>query len=202
MEKLKNYALLAAVGIILCLTAVTCLQGRKLKDTQKEVVRLEHNQETLLSDLNMETNRAGKLQATVDALTLKANEMERILPEYERKLRDMEIRVKDAEHVARIQTELAAAVTAQKDTVWKYVESPREGRSRFTYSDPWLTAVVDVEADSVASLSIAARDSLTVVAHKQRRRCLFKKPGPTRYTIETVSPYLNIQGLQVVEIFD
>ena len=202
LDKLKNYGLLAAAGVILCLAVFACLQGLKLKETQKEAARLELNQQTLLSDLNTETNRAGNLQAAVDALTLKANEMERLLPEYQRKLRDMEIRLKDAERVARIQTELAAAVTARKDTVWQYKESPREGRSRFTYKDPWLTAVVEVEADSVAALSIAARDSLTVVAHKQRRRCLFKKPGPTRYSVETVSPYLSIQGMQVVEIFD
>ena len=202
LSKLKNYALLAALGIILCLAAFVLLQGRKLKAETERADRLENNQSALLSDLHTETNRAGNLQAAVDALTLKTSELERLLPEYERKLADMKIRVKNAEHIAQVQTELAASVTARRDTVYEYIERPGPGRSRFTYSDAWLTAVIDVEEDSVASLSLSAKDSLTLVAHKQRRKCLFKKPGPTRYTVESVSPYTTITGMKVVEIFD
>ena len=202
LNKIKNYALIAALGIILCLAGFAYFQGLKLKEETARADRLNNNQSALLSDLLLEKNKAGNLQATIDALSLKADELERLIPEYERKLSDMGIKLKNAEHVAKVQTELAASVTARRDTVFQFVERPAAGRSRYTYSDAWLTAVVDVEADSVANLSISAKDSLTLVAHKQRRKCLFKKPGPTRYTVESVSPYNTITGMQVIEIFD
>lgn len=201
-DKLKNYGLLALLGIVLFLAAFASLQGRKLKAETARADRLANNQSALLSDLYKETNRAGNLQATVDALTLKADELSDLIPAYEKKLKDMSVRLKDAQHVAQVQTELAASVTARRDTVFQYIERPDPGTARYTYNDPWLTAVITVEADSVAALSISARDSLTVVAYKQRRKCLFKKPGPTRYTVESASPYMDITGMQVIEIFE
>lgn len=202
LDKIKNYALLAALGVIVCLAFYASSQGRKLKEETDRADRLANNQSALLTDLLKEVNRAGNLQATVDALTLKAEELSSLIPAYEKKLKDMNIRLKDAQHVAQVQTELAAAVTAHRDTVFQYIERPAPGSSRYTYNDPWLTAIITVEADSVAALSIAARDSLTVVAYKQRRKCLFKKPGPTRYTVESASPYMDITGLQCVEVME
>lgn len=202
LDKLKNYGLLAALGMILSLTVYAAVQGRKLQEQTERAERLSNNQAALLTDLLKETNRAGNLQASVDALRLEKEELERLLPEYEAKLKSMSIRLKDAQHVARVQTELAASVTARRDTVFQYIEHPVPGRVRYTYSDPWLTAVVEVEADSVAALSLSARDSLTLVAHKQRRRCLFRKPGPTRYSVESSSPYIDITGMHFVEIIE
>lgn len=201
-EKVKNYALLAALGIIISLAVYIGIQGRSLKSETARADRLANNQSALLSDLLEERNLAGNLQATVDALTLKASELEHLIPAYERKLKDMKIRLKDAERVAQLQTELAASVKAHRDTVFQYVERPDTSRSRFTYSDAWLTAIVEVEDNSIAYLSISARDSLTLAAHRQKRRCLFKKPGPTKYTVESASPYSRITGMRVIEIIE
>lgn len=204
-DKIRKFAFLALVGIITGLAILTSLQARKLSQEKENARRLENNQSALLSDLLLEKNRANHLQYSVDELTLRAGELERLIPEYEAKLRDMGIRLKDAQHVARVQTELAAAVKAQRDTVIRYVEAPGSGAptaARYVFSDAWLTAVIEVEADSVAALQLNARDSLTLVAHRQRRKCLFKKPGPTRYTVETVSPYSTVTGMRVIEVIE
>ena len=205
LSKLRNYGLLASVGIILCLSIFAAFQGLKLKDASERADRLSRNQSALLNDLAKETNRAGNLQATVDALTLRAGELESLIPSYEKKLKDMAVRLKDAQHLAQVQTELAAAVEAHRDTVWQYIERPdtaSRGRARYAYTDAWLSAVVTIEDDAVAGLQIQARDTLTLVAHKERRKCLFKKPKIIHYSVESTSPYIEIDGVQYIEITD
>ena len=203
MEKLKNYALLAAVCIITFLTVFVTLQRGEMRKAQAEAARLESNQTALCSELARETNRAGNLQATVRALTLERDELAALMPEYEAKLKDMGIRLKEAQHVAKVQTELAAAVSANRDTVYntKVVEVQAPAAGRYVYRDDWITAVIVLKGDEVAELGLEARDSLTLVLHKERRRCLFKKQG-IRYTVESASPYTTVTGMQFVEIFD
>ena len=121
LDKLKNFALLAALGIILCLGIFVALQGRNLARVKQEAARLDANQTALLTELQQERNTAGQLQSTVQALTLRRDELEGMLPAYERRLREMNIRLKDAQHLAQIATETAAAVTAHPDTVIRYV---------------------------------------------------------------------------------
>lgn len=202
LSKLKTYALIAAAVVIILLAVFAAVQGRVLKTTRANADRLERNQSALLQELRTETNLAGNLQAEVDALTLKAGELERLVPSLRAKLADMDIRLKDAQHVAQVQMELAASVQARRDTVFQYLERPEPGRARYTYNDPWLTAVVTVEGDSVAALEFTARDSLTLVGHKERRRCIFKRPKITHYTVETASPYTTVLGMQYIEVVE
>lgn len=205
LSKLKNYALLVAFGIILCLAAFSVSQARKLTEAKSEAERLANNQSSLLMELHEEVNKAGKLQATVDALALRRDELETLVPKYEKQLADMRIRLKDAQHVAAVATETAAKVQARRDTVWQYVERPDPGtptRARYTYEDAWISAVVVVEDSSLATLQVTARDSLTLVGHRERRKCLFKKPKITHYTTVSASPYTTVTGVTYVEIVE
>lgn len=202
MEKLKNYALLAAAGIIICLAAFMSFQGRKLAQTRDEAARLSANQAALLADVEYERNRAGELQGTVQALTLRRDELEALLPAYERRLRDMNIKLKDAQHMAAIATETAAKVTAHPDTVFKYVEGLPvldTAVRRFRFFDEWIDAEISV-ADTGARLQLKVRDSLTVVGHREKRRCLFRRPKVTHYTAVSSSPYTVVTGVSYVEI--
>lgn len=203
MAKLKIYAIIAAVGIITCLGIYAAVQGRKLARAKADVERLERNQAALLQDMEIERNKAGDLQATVNALTLRRDELERLIPVYVRKLDEMSIRLKEVQSVASIGLETVASVTAKPDTVFVPVEvpGPAPAQRRFIYSDDWLDAVIDIQDDSV-SVQVQARDSLTVVAHRERRKCLFKKPKIVRYTAVPASPYTRITGLNYVETVD
>lgn len=203
MEKLKNYALMAAALIVVGLAAFACLQGRKLRQTQEEAGRLSRNQSALLDELRLEQNRAGELQATVQALTLRRDELEALVPKYEKRLRDMNIRLKDAQHLAQIATETAAQVTAHPDTVFKIVEGAPvvDTTRRFRFADDWIEATVTV-SDTGAALRLSVRDSLTVVAHRERRRCIFRRPKVTHYTAVSASPYTTITGLSYVEMVE
>ena len=201
-EKLKNFALLAALGIILCLGGFAFVQGRVLAQTKRETARLGANQTALLTELVQERNAAGELQSTVRALTLRRDELEAMLPAYERRLREMNVRLKDAQHLAQIATETAAQVTARPDTVIKYVQGVPvidTAARRFRFFDEWIEAEISL-SDTGAALRLNVHDSLTVVAHKERRRCLFRRPKVKYYTAVSANPYTTVTGISYIEL--
>lgn len=203
MPKTKLYALIALVSIILCLGAYGAIQRKNLARAKAEVERLEKNQAALLQDIEYARNKAGDLQATVDALTLRRDELERLLPAYARKIKDMEIRLKEVQSVAAVTMETSAAVTATPDTVYVPVPVPGDpspAPRRFVYSDAWLDAVIDI-GDS-ARVQVNVRDSLTVLAHREKRKCLFRRPRVIKYTAVPSSPYTTVTGLTYVEVTD
>lgn len=202
LDKLKNFALLAALGIILCLGIFVALQGRNLARVKQEAARLDANQTALLTELQQERNTAGQLQSTVQALTLRRDELEGMLPAYERRLREMNIRLKDAQHLAQIATETAAAVTAHPDTVIRYVQGlpvVDTAARRYKFFDEWLDAEISV-TDTGAALRLHVHDSLTVVAHKERRRCIFRSPKVKYYTAVSANPYTTVTGISYIEL--
>lgn len=202
LGKLKNYMLLAALGIILCLGGFAFVQGRVLAQTKREAARLDANQTALLTELVQERNAAGELQSTVQALTLRRDELEAMLPAYERRLREMNVRLKDAQHLAQIATETAAKVTAQPDTVIKYVQGVPvidTAARRFRFFDEWIEAEISL-SDTGAALRLNVHDSLTVVAHKERRRCLFRRPKVKYYTAVSANPYTTVTGISYIEL--
>lgn len=201
-EKLKNFALLAALGIILCLGIFAAIQGTQLARSKKETARLDANQTALLTELQQERNAAGELQSTVRALTLRRDELEAMLPAYERRLREMNVRLKDAQHLAQIATETAAQVTARPDTVIKYVQGVPvidTAARRFRFFDEWIEAEISL-CDTGAALRLHVHDSLTVVAHKERRRCLFRRPKVKYYTAVSANPYTTVTGISYIEL--
>lgn len=201
-EKLKNFALLAALGIILCLGIFAAIQGTQLARSKQETARLDANQTALLTELAQERNAAGQLQSTVQALTLRRDELEAMLPAYERRLREMNIRLKDAQHLAQIATETAAQVTARPDTVIKYVQGVPvidTAARRFRFFDEWIEAEISV-TDTGAALRLHVNDSLTVVAHKERRRCIFRRPKVKYYTAVSANPYTTVTGISYIEL--
>lgn len=201
-EKLKNFALLAALGIILCLGIFAAIQGTQLARSKQETARLGANQTALLTELAQERNAAGQLQSTVQALTLRRDELEAMLPAYERRLREMNIRLKDAQHLAQIATETAAQVTARPDTVIKYVQGVPvidTAARRFRFFDEWIEAEISV-TDTGAALRLHVNDSLTVVAHKERRRCIFRRPKVKYYTAVSANPYTTVTGISYIEL--
>ena len=209
MGNIRVWAVGCAAALILFLAGWALVLDRRLESAKAEVQRLEHNQETLLGDVTFERNRAGELQATVDALTLRRDELERLLPEYVRRLADMGVRLREAESVARVSMEQAASVKAVRDTVYVPIQSPADGtdvRRRYRYSDEWIDADVEVDLRvDTAGVTVRSRDSLTIVAHRARKRCLFPRfrvGKVTHYTVASSSPYSEITGFAIVEVID
>ncbi len=202
LSKLKTYALLAAACIIAGLAIFAAIQGHNLKNARSTAARLEQNQATLLSELTEERTLSGKLQANVTALTLRKDELEELLPVYERRLQDMRVKLKDAQHIADVALQASAQVVAVRDTIYQYIEGDGENTTRMLhYSDAWLDADITVQGDT-ALLAVRLRDSLLIVGHREPRKCIFRRPRVTHYSVVPSSPYTTITGLHYIEVVE
>lgn len=201
-NKLGIWAIVAAMLLAVTLGTVIAVQERQLEKAKAENVRLGNNQAALLQSLDTARAENGQLMATVKALSLRRDELEELLPSYAAEIKNLRLKLKDVEAVAGIRTETVVQVLANPDTV--FVEVPARGSEaarRYRFRDAWVDAVVSVQGDS-AHLDLTAHDSLTVVAHRQPRRCLFRRGKITNYTVTAASPYSKISGVSYIEVVE
>ena len=201
-NKISLYTIVAAILLAVTLGTVIAVQERQLEKARAEASRLAINQEALLRDLDTARAENGHLMASVDALTLRRDELEGLLPKYAAEVANLRLKLKDVQGVASVETSTAVQVVAVHDTVFLEREAPKAAGRRYRFRDAWVNAAVDIVGDS-AHLELTARDSLTVVAHREPRKCLFRRKGKvTRYTVSPASPYTKIDGVSFVEVVD
>lgn len=201
-NKISLYTIIAAILLAVTLGTVIAVQESQLEKARAEASRLALNQEALLRDLDTARAENGHLMASVDALTLRRDELEGLLPKYAAEVANLRLKLKDVQGVASVETSTAVQVVAVHDTVFVQQEAPKAAGRRYRFRDAWVNAAVDIVGDS-AHLELTARDSLTVVAHREPRKCLFRRKGKvTRYTVSPASPYTKIDGVSFVEVVD
>ena len=201
-NKISLYTIIAAILLAVTLGTVIAVQERQLEKARAEASRLALNQEALLRDLDTARAENGHLMASVDALTLRRDELEGLLPKYAAEVANLKLKLRDVQGVASVETSTAVQVVAVHDTVFVQQEAPKAAGRRYRFRDAWVNAAVDIVGDS-AHLELTARDSLTVVAHREPRKCLFRRKGKvTRYTVSPASPYTKIDGVSFVEVVE
>ena len=90
-------------GVILVLSLLVSIfilahRNSQLKD---DIVRMAHNQRTILSDVEYYKSRAGEQVATIEALTLQRDELRGLLPEYEKEISNLRIKLRKVESIGR-----------------------------------------------------------------------------------------------------
>lgn len=207
------------LGALIIGLAITCsIQHKKLSEKGEEVARLECNQTTLLKDVEHYRSKNGELVTSVNALTLHKDELETLIPKYENEIRSLKIKLEDAKSIAHIETETNVeasipiadqSVPASEDSVLKTPESvpsPEQNvpavPKEFYWKDDWTEISGKIYADSL-SCSVTCRDSITLVAHYERRKCLFKKKGKLiKYDVKSKNPHVTVKGVDVVELIE
>lgn len=213
---MKNILLKPAFWLILALialAAVCAIQHKNLAQKEKERARLEDNQSALLLDMEKYRTENGELVASVQALTLKGEELGALIPKYEKEIRSLKIDLKNAKSIASVETETSISVTAPLQEVIQQQEEntpdpeepveqpwPRE----FFWEDDWITIQGKVYPDTVVC-SFVNRDSLILVARYQKKRCLFSKGRKgklIKFDAKTKNPHTDIKGVEYIELIE
>lgn len=213
---MKNILLKPAFWLILALialAAVCAIQHKNLAQKEKERARLEDNQSALLLDMEKYRTENGELVASVQALTLKGEELGALIPKYEKEIRSLKIDLKNAKSIASVETETSISVTAPLQEVIQQQEEntpdpeepveqpwPRE----FFWEDDWITIQGKVYPDTVVC-SFVNRDSLILVARYQKKRCLFSKGRKgklIKFDVKTKNPHTDIKGVEYIELIE
>lgn len=199
------WALLAVAA----LSAVTMIQRSKIKDQKSDINRYQINHETLLQDLQNYQSENGQLVASVQALTLRADELEDLIPSYTHEISQLKLKVKDLQSVAHLTSVTEASVLAPLDTArtpdiqHDYTDAPPadiNNSPNFFFEDNYITVRGTVHKNQV-QVTVEHRDSLTLVAHRKARKCLFKRKGKIiGYNVLSKSPYTRITNLEYIEL--
>lgn len=204
-------ALLVAIAII-------GIQSSILQKRKAEISRLEMNQEALLTDVQYYQAENGQLVATVNAITLRRDELENLLPSYTQEIANLKLKLKNVETVAKVSVRQEAEIQApivpmppppvtitlpaepkeiEPEAPVFEPETPHE----FSYNDEWISVSGILYQDSLANIRVEHRDSLILLAHKTKRRCC-RKSKIIKYDVQAKSPYTTITDVEYVELIE
>lgn len=159
----------ALIVVLLLLSFAGCFFFyTKYKDSKAEIVELKATKIALLRDtVEYYKSRNGQLVATVEKVTLEKNELDLYNTQIRADLKNMKIKLKDAE--LYISTQLVNVVKPPdiplRDTVYLDKEQPVLAKS-FSWSDPWGGMGGIIYNDSVKQPYYYSRDTLIGVGEK------------------------------------
>lgn len=209
--KLIKSPLFWLIAAVIVLGSVCSVQSARLKEVKAEASRLEDNQAALLGQIERYKTENGELAASVQAVTLKADELSSLIPAYESELKQLRIDLKNAKSLARLSTQTTAEIAAplivrelKEDDAPASSESEQSAPRDFSWSDEWIAVSGKVYRDTVVC-SFVSRDSLTLVAHYARRKCIFarwRKGKLVKYDVVSANPHTEIADVEYIEVVE
>lgn len=200
-----------ALLVVVILAAITTAQSSTIKHQRQDIERYQVNHETLLADITQYRTVNGELVASVQALTLRNDELEHLIPKYTEEIEQLQLKVRDVQSVAHVTTEVNAEVLAPLDTVRtpapepEYTDAPTPDIDKphnFIFEDDYITVKGEVH-DGHVKVTVEHRDSLTLIAHRKARKCLFKRKGRIiGYDVKSSSPYTKIKDVEYIELLE
>lgn len=188
-------ALIICAGVIYTLADINAERGA-------EIVRLEDNQTTLLSEIEYYETENGNLAASVQVLTMKRDEFAELLKAERRKVESLGIRIAELESIGETTTNTNVSIEADiipPDTL--YIPEPIMGT--FEWQDPWVRVVGELQPNRLKA-QINITDTITIVAHRKAKGWwIFRCKGKiTHYDAVSANPHTHINHIEYVEIRD
>jgi hypothetical protein len=166
-----------------------------------EKQRLELNQQTLLTDVELYRTAAGESAASVGALTLEIGELREARSRDAEQIRDLGIRLRRAESYARsvTQSEYVAHTTLRDSIIVR--DTIRDTVRVFLSGDTWSRVEGVIRGDSIG-VEVHSIDTLFQVVHRVPRRFLFLRYGTKGIRQEIVSsnPHTQLVYSEYVEL--
>ncbi len=183
--------------LVLYAVVVTAAFVFAVRHYRTENRRLTMNQHALLTDTEQLRMDNGRTAAEVEVLRLTVSELKRLRDDDRRTIRDLGIRLRDAQSYARAtaQTSVEMAVPL-RDTV-----IIRDTVRVFRWRDAWVDVEGQIRADSV-ECRVESIDTLHQVVWRERRRFLFIRWGTKslRQRITSSNPHTRIVAAECIEI--
>ena len=123
----------------LLLVALFALQSFYSKERQTRI-RTENNLNASLSEIETYKNKNGELVSVVQGYEFKVREFEKLLPELYAEIKELKVKVKNAQSVTQIETKI---VYRNKDSI-VYIPVRDSTARLFPIDDEWIKAEVIV----------------------------------------------------------
>ena len=196
MTNLKFYTVIVVLLVVMsAMVARSCSLSSQLKDEKK--LHLQ-NLTALTSEVRRLKYSDSVSVAQVSALTLRANDAERLCSKLRQDIKIMGIRMKDVANATEV-------ITVNSDTVFiPLVDSIRVGhRLCYDYTDDWVNFNVCLLPDTMA-LAYTIRDTVETIVHVQyQKRFLWWRWKPQyKTTVVSRCPSSEVTGVTAVVIDD
>lgn len=193
--------LLIAIGILAC----AFLWGG-LEYERGEASRLMENQAALLDEVKFYQTERGKSAASVQALTLSKNELEKNFEEKCQLVEELGLKVKRLQSMSHtgtsshidVHTETRDSLIYEVRDSIVYVDTLK----LFAWSDPPWVSVRGAIHDGNVDLDVQSRDTLVQIVHRVPKRFLFFRYGTKAIRQEVVSknPHTRIVYSEYIEL--
>ncbi len=163
----------------------------------REAERLDNNQKALSEQIRHYRTRLDESAASVRALQLRCDEFREMRSADLQRIRDLGIKLKRLESVAKSATQTSVEVRAAlRDTV-----VARDTLRLFDWHDAWVTIEGEIGRDSVRC-RVESVDTLRQVVHRVPRRFLFIRYGTKAIRQEIISsnPHSRIVYSEYIEL--
>lgn len=191
----KYLAIFAAFLVAACV-----FMGVAIRSLYNEKNRLKSNQTALLDSVATYHTKTGKLAASCQALELTNQELKESRAELEQTVKDLGIKLKRAEAIAKTATETKLDVKTEIRDSIVYRDTLVRLQS-ITWTDPWITVRGEIENRRV-SLAVQSRDTLIQVIHRVPKRFLGIPYGckAIRQEIRSSNPHAIITYTEYIEL--
>lgn len=191
----KYLAIFAAFLVAACV-----FMGVAIRSLYNEKNRLKSNQTALLDSVATYHTKTGKLAASCQALELTNQELKESRADLEQTVKDLGIKLKRAEAIAKTATETKLDVKTEIRDSIVYRDTLVRLQS-ITWTDPWITVRGEIENRRV-SLAVQSRDTLIQVIHRVPKRFLGIPYGckAIRQEIRSSNPHAIITYTEYIEL--
>lgn len=182
------------------LAAACVFMGVAIRSLYNEKNRLKSNQTALLDSVASYHTKTGKLAASCQALELTNQELKESRADLEQTVKDLGIKLKRAEAIAKTATETKLDVKTEIRDSIVYRDTLVRLQS-ITWTDPWITVRGEIENRRV-SLAVQSRDTLIQVIHRVPKRFLGIPYGckAIRQEIRSSNPHAIITYTEYIEL--
>ena len=190
---MKKFLLIYAMGATLLLIFCVAI----MRHSYREVARLSNNNEALSSETKLYKSRLDESAASVVALQLKLDEYRKQNARDAKRIRELGIRLRRVESVAKAATESRVEFSAPMcDTVIL-----RDTLKLFRWSDRWVR-VEGVLCNGSVECSVESVDTLHQIIHRVPRKFLFIRYGTKAIRQEIVSsnPHTKVVYADYIEL--
>ena len=196
MTNLKFYAVILVLLVVMSAMVMrSCSLSSQLRDEKEMHLQ---NLTALTSEVRRLKYSDSVSAAQVSALTLRANDAERLCSQLRQDLKIMGIRMKDVANATEV-------ITVNSDTVFiPLVDSIRVGhRLCYDYTDDWVNFNVSLLPDTL-ELAYTIRDTVETIVHVQyQKRFLWWRWKPQyKTTVVSRCPSSEVTGVTSVVIDD
>ena len=202
----KNLLVMRKILLIYALAATLAGDAALalLRRTVSENHRLKSNQTALIERIERSDTVLDTTRASVEVLRLRCREYEALHAEDAATIRQLGLRLRRVERVAKEVTATAVAVqTPLRDTLIVRRDTGRlyDTLRRFAWRDPWVLVEGEIRRDTLRA-RIESVDTLHQILHRVPRRFLFFRWGTkgVRQEVRTSNPHTRLVYADYVAI--